>query len=159
MGITAAANSKIGIGAVTIASPVLATFTADTYVNFANIRDAGEAGSEAEVITGKYLDQPYTRKIKGSRDAGSMDVVIARDSSDPGYAAMIAAEKTSNCYNFCVELNDKPATGASPKNSKFYFSALVASAKNRFGEADDVVETTFSLAISGPIYEVAASAT
>lgn len=159
MGITTNANTKVGIGSVTIPTAVLATFTADTYVQAANIMDVGEAGSEAEIVTGKFTDQAYVRKLKGSRDNGSMELVVARDSADAGYTALIAAEATSNAYNFCVELNDKPASGASPKNSKFYFSAIVASKKNNFGDADNIVSTTFTLAISGAIYEVAASAT
>jgi len=83
---------------------------------------------------------------------------VGRDSADAGYQALIAAERTDGIYNFCVELTDKPSVGTSPKNSKFYFQALAASAKKSFGGADDIVSTTFSLAISGPIFEVAASA-
>jgi hypothetical protein len=101
----------------------------------------------------------YVRKLKGSRDNGTMELTVARDSADPGYAALIAAEATSFGFNFKVELNDKPAVGASPKNSVFYYNALVASKKNAFGDADNIVSTTFSLAISGAIIEVLASAT
>ena len=158
MGITTTANTKVSIGGTSPKADA-AAYATETWVAIANIEDVGEAGSEAEIIVGKYVDQVYTRKLKGSRDNGTMDLKVGRDSSDVGYAALVAAEQTSFAYNFCVELNDKPATGASPKNSKFYFSALVASRKNSFGGADDVVTTTFSLAISGPIIEVAASAT
>ncbi len=88
-----------------------------------------------------------------------MSLVIDRDSADAGYIALIAAEKTAFAYNFKVELNDKPATGGSPKNSIFYFKAIVASATNKFGGPDDMVQTTFELAVSGQILEIAASAT
>ncbi|NLS04606.1 hypothetical protein HGP14_14705 [Rhizobium sp. P32RR-XVIII] len=158
MPITTAAGTKVSIGTT---SPMTdaTTYEADTWVAIANIQDVGEAGSEAEIVIGKYVDQTYARKLKGSRDNGTMELVVARDSSDAGYAALVAAEQSSAAYNFQVELNDKPATGASPKNSKFYFSAIVASRKNSFKGADDIVNTTFSLAISGAILEVAASAT
>lgn len=158
MGITTTANTKVSIGTTGSFSTAVA-YAGDTWTPIANIEDVGEAGSEAEIVVGKFVDQTYVRKLKGSRDNGSMELVIARDSADPGYAALIAAEKTSAAYNFKVELNDKPSAGASPKNSVFYLSAIVASAKNSFAGADDIVKTTFSLAISGAIIEVLASAT
>lgn len=158
MTISTAASSIFKIGTTAVATDA-ATFSADTYTAIANIEDLGEVGSQAEVVVGKYVDQTYTRKLKGSRDNGSLTLVVARDSADAGYIALIAAEKTSFTYNFCIELNDKPSAGASPKNSKFYFKALVASAKNNFGGADDITKTTFELAVSGAVIEVVASAT
>ncbi|MEO9340474.1 hypothetical protein ABFT80_23975 [Mesorhizobium sp. SB112] len=158
MSIHANAGTKVGIG-TTVSMADAAAYAADTYVLIANLQDVGEAGSEAEILTGKFVDQEYVRKLKGSRDNGTMELSVARDSSDAGYAALVAAEGTPHAYNFRVELNDKPATGASPKGSVFYFSAIVASRKNNFGDADTIVSTNFMLAISGPILEVPASAT
>ncbi|WP_276118390.1 phage tail tube protein [Pararhizobium qamdonense] len=158
MGITTTAKTKVSIG-TTAAFATAVAYAGDTWTPIANISDVGEAGSEAEVVIGKFVDQDYVRKLKGSRDNGTMELTVARDSADAGYAALIAAEATSFGYNFSVELNDKPAAGASPKNSKFYFNALVASKKNNFGDADNIVSTVFSLAISGAIIEVLASAT
>lgn len=158
MGITTTANSKVSIGTTTAFTTAVA-YAGDTWTLISNISDVGEAGSEAEIVVGKYIDQAYTRKLKGSRDNGSLELVVARDSFDTGYAALLAAEATSFGYNFKIELNDKPAAGASPKNSFFYFNAIVASRKNNFGDADNIVSTTFSLAISGAIIEVAASPT
>lgn len=158
MGLGTASKSTFKIG-TTAPKTDAATYAADTYTTIANVEDMGEAGSEAEVVVGKYVDQAYTRKLKGSRDNGTLELKVGRDSSDAGYLALIAAEKTEFAYNFAIELNDKPSVGASPKNSRFYFSAIVASAKNSFGGADDITTTTFSLAISGAILEVPASAT
>lgn len=158
MPIVTAAGATVKIG-TTSPKTDAAGYAADTWTPVSNIEDVGEAGSEAEIVTGKFVDQLYVRKFKGSRDNGTMELVVGRDSADAGYQALVAAEQTAFAYNFCVELNDKPASGASPKNSRFYFSAIVASRKNSFGGADDIVKTTFSLAISGPIIEVAASAT
>lgn len=158
MAISTTAKTQFKIGTTTPFATATA-YAADTWVNIGNIQDMGEAGSEAEIVVGKFVDQTYARKLKGSRDNGTIELVVARDSSDPGYLALMAAEKTSFGYNFQIELNDKPATGASPKNSKFYFNALIASAKNGFGGADDITTTTFSLAVSGEIIETPASAT
>ena len=157
MGITTTAKTKVSIG-TTAAFTTAVAYAGDTWTAIANIMDVGEAGSEAEIVTGKFVDQDYVKKLKGSRDNGTMELVVARDSADAGYAALIAAEQASAAYNFKVELNDKPSAGASPKNSIFYFSAIVASRKNSFNDADSIVQTTFSLAISGAIIEVLASA-
>jgi hypothetical protein len=158
MGITTTAKTKVSIG--TTASFATATaYAGDTWTAIANIMDVGEAGSEAEIVTGKFVDQEYVRKLKGSRDNGTLSLQIARDSADTGYTALVAAEQASGTYNFKIELNDKPSAGASPKGSVFYFSAIVASRRNAFNDADSIVTTTFELAISGPIIEVLASAT
>lgn len=158
MAITTTAKTKVGIGS-TAPFTTSTEYAGDSYTPIANITDVGEAGSEAEIITGKYVDRDYVRKLKGSRDNGTMNLVVDRDSSDAGYAALVAAEASSDAFNFKIELNDKPTTGAAPKNSVFYFSAIVASRKNNFGDADQIVSTTFALAISGAIIEVPASAT
>ena len=158
MGITTTARTKVGIG-TTLAALTATEFAGDTYTKISNITDVGEAGSESAIATGKYVDQDYVRKLKGSRDNGTMNLVVDRDSADAGYTALVAAEQSSSAFNFKIELNDKPTTGASPKNSIFYFSAVIASRKNNFGDADKIVSTTFMLAISGAIIEVPASAT
>ncbi|WP_320199888.1 hypothetical protein RMR16_006090 [Agrobacterium sp. rho-13.3] len=156
--ITTTALTKVSIG-TTAAFTTAVAYAGDVFTPIGSIADVGEAGSESEIVTAKIVDQPYVKKVKGSRDNGQIELVVYRDSADPGYAALVAAEGTSFAYNFKVELNDKPAAGASPKNSVFYFSAIVASRKNSFGDADNIVQTTFSLAISGAIIEVLASAT
>ena len=157
MGITTTALAKVSIG--TTASFTTATaYAGDTWTVVNNVLDVGEAGSEAEIVTAKIVDQPYVKKVKGSRDNGVLELQLARDSADPGYAALVAAEGTSFAYNFKIELNDNPSAGSAPKNSIFYLSAIVASRKNSFGGPDDLVKTTFSLAISGAIIEVLASA-
>lgn len=157
MGISSTAKSTFGIG-TTVAAVTATQFAADTYVEVNNIEDLGEAGSQAEVLVGKYIGQTHVRKIKGSRDNGSMTLVIGRDATDPGYLALIAAEASDHAFNFCVTLNDAPAVGASPEPSRFYFKAIVASARTQFGGADDITKTTFELAISGAVIEVPASA-
>ncbi|TCP90937.1 tail tube protein [Rhizobium sp. PP-CC-2G-626] len=158
MGITTTAKTQVSIGTVTPFTTAVA-YAGDTWKPIGNVMDVGEAGSEAEIVTAKMVSDAYVKKLKGSRDNGTMELQVARDSSDAGYQALVAAEQADAPYNFSVVLNDAPSVGASPKPSKFYFSAIVASRKNSFGDADTVVTTTFSLAISGAIIEVAASAT
>lgn len=158
MGIHANAGTQVGIG-TTAEHADVAAFAGETYTPIHNITDAGEAGSEAEILTTKHVDRPEAvRKLKGTRDSGTMTLVVDRDSADAGYQALIAAEKTPHAYAFRVRLNDAPASGSAPKGSTFYFRAIVASARNAFGDGDAIVSTTFALAITGAIIEQAASA-
>lgn len=156
MPIITTAGTKVSIGTTTVMTTA-ALYSNDTWTPIGNIEDLGDAGSEAEIVTGKYVDQTYVRKFKGSRDNGNVELVVARDVTDPGYTALVAAEGSSLGYNFKIELPDKPSTGASPANSILYFNAIVASRKNTFGGADNIVNTTFVLAITGPIIERIAS--
>lgn len=158
MALTTNAMTQVSIG-TTSPKTTAALYAADTWTSVGNVMDVGEAGSEAEIVVAKLVSEVYSKKLKGSRDNGTFELVVARDSADAGYIALLAAEQTAFGYNFKVELNDKPSSGASPKNSIFYFNAIVASRKNKLGGPDDIVQTTFSLAVSGPIIEVAASAT
>ncbi|WP_011581229.1 MULTISPECIES: hypothetical protein [Chelativorans] len=153
--ISATAKSKISIG-TTAAATDATSFAADTYTPISNVEDMGEVGSEAEILVGKYVDQDFVRKLKGSRDNGTMTIVVGRDAADAGQLALSAAEQSSLPFNFKVELNDKPnPTGT---NSVFYFKAIVGSARHSLGGADDITKTTFALAISGAIIEVPATA-
>jgi hypothetical protein len=156
MGISATAKSKLSIGTVPGEEDDfdVATFAADTYKQVKNVENMGEFGSEAEVIVGKFIDQSYARKLKGTRDNGSMTIVVGHDASDEGQIALKAAEKTEFVYRFKVELNDKPEGGT---NTIYYFAALVASAKSTLDEADNIVKTTFILAITGEVLEVPAA--
>lgn len=155
MGIHTAAGTKVSIGTSDVATD-LAEFEAETYTTIGNVQDAGETGSEAEIVTGLFLDRRYARKSKGTRDNGVMTLIVGRDSNDPGYQALVTAEKSDYAFNFCVELNDAPATGVDPTPSKYYFAALVASARTNVGTSDNIVVTTFALAITDEIFEVSA---
>lgn len=153
--ITSNAKSKIAIGPVSSATTVSA-LAALTYVAINGVEDMGEAGSSAEIITAKMIgDTPYQRKRKGSRDNGTMSLVVFYNAEDAGQIALKAAEKADDPYAFKVTLNDAPA-GGTP--TTFYFRGIVASAKNSFAGADDLVKTTFEIAIDGEFFEVPADA-
>ncbi|MGH9916723.1 MAG: hypothetical protein ACRD63_15715, partial [Pyrinomonadaceae bacterium] len=62
-------------------------------------------------------------------------------------------------YPFKIELNDKPAVGAAPKNSLRYFMGLVTSAQEAGGAANTVQSLNSTVEINSNIVKVAASAT
>lgn len=119
----------------------------------------GSFGDTATLITTALIDKGRDVKQKGTRNAGSMQNVFAVAASDPGQIAVIAAEKTRNNYPFKIELNDKPAVGASPKNSQRLFMGLVMSAQEQGGEANTIQNLNVTIEINTNIVPVAASAT
>lgn len=149
--VTSNAKSKISIG-TTMAAANATAFATDTYTPILGVEDLGEAGSTAEILTAKVVgENSYVRKRKGSRDNGSMTLVVFYNADDEGQIALSEAEQDDLPYNFKVELNDAPA-GGTP--TIFYFKAIVASNRKQFSTADDFVRVTYELAIDGKFFEV-----
>ena len=139
---------------------VLATdFDAITWTEIKNWTSMGDFGDTAAQITTQLIDRGRDVKQKGTRNAGSMQNVFANAPTDPGQLALIAAEKTNQNYPFKIELNDKPAVGASPTNSMRYFIGLVTTAQESGGGANTVRNLNSTVEINSNIVRVAASAT
>lgn len=156
MTISATAGSKFYIGTKAAASTIQ-EFEADDYTPVKGVDDLGEFGAQAEELTATPVDSGWTRRRKGTSDGGSIELIVLRDPQDPGQKALSAARAdTSNIpYNVKVELNDAPEAGGTP--SVFYFKAVVLSARNNLGEANNIVKTTFTIGIDGEIFEVEAA--
>lgn len=118
----------------------------------------GAIGDAAALITTQLIDRNRDVKQKGTRNAGQMQNVFAVAATDPGQIALIAAEATQFNYPIKVENNDKPAVGASPKNSQRLFMALVTSAQDPGGAANTVQTLNSTFEINSNIVRVAASA-
>ena len=140
---------------------VASDFTAGspTWTLVGGVTNMGTIGDSAELITSNVINEGRTRKLKGTLNAGSAQVICNLDYADAGQIAVRAAAKARNTYAIKIEFNDKPATGASPKNSIRYFTALVMSAVEQFNEANNVMELHVTLEIDSNIVEVPASAT
>ncbi|MHA6692048.1 phage tail tube protein [Devosia sp. A449] len=151
----AAAGTKLFISSMPIASSAaLAVYEAAIYVEVKGIEDLGEFGDEAEVVTFTTLEDSRVRKLKGTSNAGAIELVVGRNAADPGQIALRAATKTRDTYGFKIELDDAPAAG---EPSTFYMAALVMSGRVSVGEANDVVRQTFNLEIDSEPLEVAAA--
>lgn len=114
----------------------------------------GSAGDTAELITSAHHGNARMRKLKGVRDAGSMEVVCDLDYADAGQIALIAAEKTSHTYAFRLVFNDAPP-GGTP--SERFFVALVLSAAEQYDEPNSVMKLNATLSIDSNIVRVAAA--
>lgn len=129
-------------------------FTGESWVEVGGTTNLGSAGDTANLITSDQIARARTRKLKGTRNAGSMEVVCDLDYADAGQLALIAAEKTSHSYAFKVTFNDAPA-GGTP--SVRYFVALVMSAGEQYDEANSVMKLNATLEIDSNIVRVAAA--
>ncbi|WGD32014.1 iron ABC transporter substrate-binding protein [Ancylobacter sp. WKF20] len=153
MSIKSAAGTKIYIGTTTAATNET-QFAADTYVEVKEVEDLGELGDESEAISFAALGDARVKKLKGARDAGTLVLVVGRDPLDPGQIAMRSAEKNTFEYNFKVVANDAP--DADHTNSIYYFRGLVMSARDNYGQQNNVVRTTFNIGINSAILELPA---
>lgn len=131
-----------------------ADFSTETWQKVTGITDLGSAGDQSELITTNQVSAERQRKLKGTRDAGSMEVVMDLDYSDAGQIALIAAEKDSKSYAFKLTFNDAPE-GGTP--SERYFVALVMSAREAYSNANSVQQLNVTLAIDSNVARVAAA--
>jgi hypothetical protein len=156
MSINVTAKSKVSISATTFnGNPVLDDYTSETWTEIGEINSLGTWGAKGKEITASVLTDGYMRRLKGTIDSGTVELVVLRDPTDMGQNAAHVAAQSFDTYLFKVELND--AIIAEQPNSIFYFRASVMSAENKFGDADNIIETTFSLGITGQITEVPAT--
>lgn len=151
--ISAVAKSKIYIGSTLPASSV-GDYDLDTFVQVKEVEDLGEFGDTFEEVTFLSIEDGRTRKLKGTADAGTIELIVGRDPLDPGQSALRIAAKSDHAYNFRVVLNDSPGPGGSP--TEFFFRAMVASSKNQLGGANDIAKQAFTLSITTEILEIPA---
>ncbi|MFG1340560.1 hypothetical protein [Xanthobacter autotrophicus] len=163
MSIYGISGSKIYIGGVkepANGGDLLATdFTSQTWAEITPVESIGALGDTTELSTFNAIGIGRTFKRKGVANAGSMEVVMGADYADTGQLAVRAAAGTKNSYAFKIEFNDKPAAGASPKNSLRYFTALVMSASEALDDANGILKLTSTLEINSNVVVVHASAT
>ncbi len=162
MSLYAVAGCRISIGSALDDQDedfVAADFTGLTFTEIGQWTSMGEIGDAKTIITTSLINRARDLKQGGTRNAGTMENNFALDIADAGQLALIAAEKTNNNYAFKIEYNDKPAVGASPKNSVQYFIAIVATARQQGGEANTIRTLQSTLEINSNIVLVPASAT
>lgn len=163
MSIYGISGSKIYIGGAKEpangADMVAADFTSQTWTEITPVESIGALGDSAEVSSFNAIGIGRTLKRKGVANAGSMQVVMGCDYADAGQLAVRAAAIAKGAYAFKIEFADKPATGASPKNSLRYFTALVMSASEQLDDANGTLKLNSTLEINSNVVVVHASAT
>lgn len=150
MAITTASGTKMYIGP----AGDLQSISPDQYTEIKEVQSYGEFGDESPVVTAASVGDARVRKLKGARDAGTMQLVCFRDPLDPGQIALKAAERTKFEYNFKVVAEDAPSEAYT--DTVYTFQGLVMSARDNYGENDNIVTTTFQIGINSEITEVPA---
>jgi hypothetical protein len=111
-------------------------------------------GDTSELITSNHINTARMRKAKGTRNAGSTQIICDLDYADAGQLAAVAAEKTKESYAFRMTFNDAPA-GDTPSNR--YFVAYIMSATEQLNEANGAMKIVFNLEIDSNVVRVAAA--
>lgn len=157
MTIYATNGAKLYIGGALAAKSadfVEADFTSQTWVEIGEVEALGTVGDTSAEITFDSISANRTRRLKGTRNAGSMEVVMGIDYEDPGQIALIAAEKTIHDYAFRIVMNDAPAGGTA---SERLFVAKVGSAAEALETANNVMKLNASLWVNSNVVHVDAS--
>jgi hypothetical protein len=150
MAINTASGTIVYIGTTALAS-TLTEFEADTWIPIGENENLGEFGDQSSEVTFAAIGDGRVRRSKGARDAGTMQIVVARDPNDVGQNAMIAAEATNFNYNFKVVHAD--AINENWSDTIEYFRGLVMSKRTNVGTNDNVVRRTFNVGINTAIVE------
>lgn len=114
------------------------------------IESFGDLGDNSEVATFASVADRRVRKLKTTRDAGTMAVVCGKDELDVGQIAMVAAEKTDYNYNFKLVYNDARDENHSPTTD--YFGGMVLSRPTNLGGVQDITKRTFNIAVNTAVY-------
>lgn len=161
MAISATAGKKIYIGGKLAAKT--SNFTASDFtaalaskVAIGWVENLGTFGDEATEITFESIDTGRTQKLKGTRNAGNLALVIGYDPNDPGQVALLAAEKTPDDYAFEVEWNDAAGAGQ-PTVRRFIGKVMTAS--EAYDTVNNVIRLNATIGINSNIVQIAAAAT
>lgn len=154
MDISTAAGAKVSITTAAVVlstTDTLAEFAALTYTEIKQVESLGDFGDTANTVTFTSLADSRVQKMKGSRDAGELAIVVAYVADDPGQILAITNEKTKFNYGVKIELADK-GSGAGALNTIIYVGGQVSSASFSLGEADNVVRMNINILINTPLW-------
>lgn len=145
MTIFATNGSKIYIGG-TITIPAgdmnQASFAGQSWVEIGETENLGTFGDTSAEITFDSINANRTRRLKGTRNAGNLELVCGLDYTDAGQLALIAAEKTIHDYAFRVVFNDAPAVRTATVTITNASPAVVSWTAHGLAENAAVVFTT-----------------
>lgn len=141
MAVQTAAGTILSISANTPATFNQAGYEASAVVFtvLGEVVNVPEHGRQYQIINHLPLATRTVRKFKGSRDDGTVDIQLARDSDDAGQIIAVAALDSDNDYSFRI---------AMPNGDKEYFQAKVTSYRVAMPGADSVIPATVGLAIT-----------
>jgi hypothetical protein len=138
------------------ADVTIASFSGVTWIEVLKWTQMGSYGDTSQLITADLIGETRTKKLKGTKNAGSMANVFAATPSDAGQAKLVAAAADDDNYAFKIELTDK-GTGVGATNSLREFYGLVMSASEAGGGANTVQTLNVTVEINSNIAVQAAT--
>lgn len=158
MAIFTTSGTKIYIGG-TISIPnadlTEASFASQTWVEIGETENLGTFGDTSSEVSFDTINRSRTRRLKGTRNAGNLELVCGLDYADAGQLALITAEKAAHDYAFKVVFTDAPA-GGTP--SERLFGAKVASVAEALDAANSVMKLNAQLWINSNVVRITAEA-
>lgn len=131
-----------------------AAYQALTWINIGEVESLGSFGDTSAEVEFIAIDQGRAKRLKGSRNAGALELVCGIDYADAGQSALLDAEASINDFAFRVLFNDAPE-GGTP--SERYFLAKVGSASEQLDSADSVMKLNAALWLNTAITRVDAA--
>lgn len=154
------AGAKIYIGDTTVETKAAdwasGDFSGQTWSEIDGWETMGSFGDAAEAITTQLIGRQRSLKMKGTRNAGTMENNFAIIRDDAGQVALRTAEASDANYAFKIEFDDAPS-GSAPTPTTVYFIGLVMSASETGGGANTVQMLSSTIEINGNIVTVAAA--
>ena len=154
MAIQAGAGSKIYIADETTSQTTASGYDALTWTEIEQTEAIGEFGDSTNEVTFIGLGDSRVQKLKGSSDAGTINIVMAFKKDAFGSPlggqgkVLAAADDTSDTnYNFKVEFNDA-GTGSPQSPSTRYFAGQVAGFVEGVPGADDIIRVSSEVRIN-----------
>jgi len=165
MPIQTGAGSKIYIATTSGAVPADQTaYEALTYVEVEQTESIGEFGDSTTAVTFTGLGDARVQKLKGSSDAGTLNVVMVFNSAADGspttgqYLMQLAsANTTDDNYRFKVTFNDASTGSPLGDNTTRYFSGQVGTWVEGVPGADDILRVSAEVRINSAIIRVAST--
>ena len=129
-------------------------FSSQTWEEIGETESLGSVGDTAAEITFDSIPGQRTRRLKGTRNAGAMEVVCGIDYEDAGQQALIAAERTPHDYAFRLVFNGAPPSGTP---SERMFVAKVGSVAEALDSANNVMKLNTSLWVNSNVVKIDAA--
>jgi hypothetical protein len=147
----ATAGAKLSIGPIFSATvDTLTEFAALSYTQVNAVSSIGDFGDTSQEITFDVIDETRTRKAKGTRNGGTLSVVMAFDLTDTGQQALVTAFASQSAYAFRVEFADK-LTGPGVNSAVFFYGKVMSNVVNA-GGANDITRRTCTIGVDSDQY-------
>jgi hypothetical protein len=157
MGIATTSGTKVSISTTSTAPSTYdaSGYAALTFSEIGSVESVSGFGDESSEVTFDELGDGRTKKLKGQKNAGNMELMMGLDDEDAGQGYLYTAEAdaTTNDWHFKVEVPNSLGTA----NAVRYFSGKVMSVRETYDTANNVIKLNTTVGINTAIVRVDAT--